>query len=62
MATINDCFTVKVFKKLRQAYFLEVGLTQIQAYHAPSSTACHTKLYVNFSSANFSLNLQAFTS
>ena len=42
---------------LHQAYFLEVGLTQISVDHAPLSTTSHVGLHVDFSSTNFSLGL-----
>ena len=42
-----------VFRNLRRAHLLEVGLTQIPVDHAPLSTTCHVGLHVDFSSTNF---------
>ena len=62
MTTIHSCFIAMVYMNLRQAYLLEVGLTQIPSAHAPSSTSCHVGRHVGFSSTNFFWVLQAFTS
>jgi hypothetical protein len=57
------CLVGKHMKKilisgsLRQAYLLEVGLTQIPVDHAPLSTTCHVGLHVDFLSTNFSWDL-----
>ena len=53
MTTIHSCFIAMVYRNLRQAYLLEVGLTQIPSAHAPSSTSCHVGRHVGSSSTNF---------
>jgi hypothetical protein len=49
LAPIESYFTAMVFQNLHQAYFLEVGVMQILAYHAPLSTTCHVRCHVDFS-------------
>jgi len=57
LLAVDSCFTAMVCRNLRQAYLLEVGLTQIPADHAALSIVCHVGLHVDFSSTNFSLGL-----
>ena len=44
--TADSCLTTRVCRNLRQAYLLEVGLTQILADHEALSIACHVELHV----------------
>jgi len=46
-----------VFRNLRQADFLEVGLTQILGDHETLSIVRHVGLHVDFSSMKCSLSL-----
>ena len=47
---------------LRQAYFLEVGLSELPpADHETLSIVCHVGIYVDFSSTMTSLDPLAFT-
>jgi hypothetical protein len=54
MPSVDNCLTTMVCRNLRQAYLLDVGLTQIPADHGALSIACHVGLHVDFSSMNFS--------
>ena len=63
MVAIDNCFTTLVCWNLRQAYLLDVSLTQIPVDYAPLSTSSHVGFLVNFSSTNFFLwSLLALTS
>ena len=53
MTIIDNCFITTVFRNLREAYFSEMGLTQILAYYPQLDVGLH----VDFSSTNFSLGL-----
>ena len=55
--TAGNWLTAMVCRNLRQAYLLEVSLTQIPANHGALSTTCHVGLHVDFSSTSFSLGL-----
>ena len=52
MAAIDICFTAMVCRNLRQAYLLEVGLTQILVDHELLSTTYHVRFHVDFSFTN----------
>ena len=57
MPVFDSYFTAMVYRNLRQAYLLEVGLTEILEDHGALSITYHVGLHVDFSSTNFSLGL-----
>ena len=57
MPAVGSWLTAMICRNLREAYLLEVGMSQIPTDHGALSTTCHVGLYVDFSSTNFSLGL-----